>query len=294
MPYFKEFPKLFYSTSLGIKNFKAVTNIFANVKFLREVLLNSDMYYLYDVKDGERPEDIAHKLYKDVEKHWIILLANNIIDPQYDWVMGQQQFENYINKKYSSITLQLPTTDGYASNYILNEIVYQGDLLSDASFTAKVAAFNSGTKTLQVKFPTQSVANAQNIVGVNSLENHKILSVTVNNDGYNWATNTVSSLSVTETRSNNYDRTQTINRYDVSNLDYSFATDTIASRSTGITTTTNTLEDGTILTIENKVFEKSFYDVEYDLNESKRKINIPKPQYVLTIEQQFKRLMRTI
>lgn len=294
MPYFKEFPKLFYSTSLGVKNFKAVTNIFANVKFLREVLLNTDMYYKYDVKDGERPEDIAYRLYNDVEKHWIILLANNIIDPQYDWVMGQQQFQSYINKKYSSITVQLPTTDVYTSNYIVDEVVYQGDSLSDASVTAQVAAFNSGSKILQIKFPTQTIANAQAIVGVTSQQSHNVTSITVNNDGYNWASNTTSHYAVTETKYNSYDKTKTTTKYNVSLYDYSFANDIISTRTLGTTTTSKLLEDGTTLTIETTIGTKSYYDFEVEQNEAKRQINIPKPDYISIIDQQFKRLMRNL
>jgi hypothetical protein len=32
--------------------------------------------------------------------HWIILYANNIIDPQYDWPLGYRDFNNYISNKY--------------------------------------------------------------------------------------------------------------------------------------------------------------------------------------------------
>lgn len=294
MPYFKEFPKLLYSTSLGLKNFKSVTNIFANVKFLRDILLNTDVYYTYDVKDGERPEDIAHKLYKDSEKHWIILLANNIVDPQYDWVMGQQQFDSYINKKYSSVTVQLPTTDGYASDYILNEVVYQGDSLSNSSVMAQVASFNSGTKTLQLKFLSQTIANVEMITGVTSLESHKINSVTINNDGYNWASNTAAHYSVTEVKYNSYDKTKTTTNYNVSSYDYNFANDSINARPLGTTTTSTLLQDGTTLYIETTVATKSYYDVEVDQNEAKRKIKIPKAEYVTVIDQQFKRLMRNL
>ena len=294
MAYFKEFPKLLYSTSLGIQNFKTVTNIFSNVKFIKDVLLNADIYYPYDVKDQERPEDIAHKMYKDSSKHWIILLANNIVDPQYDWVMGQQQFEDYIKKKYSSVTLQLPTTDPYPSNYILNEVVYQGDSLSDASMSAQVASFNSGTKALQIKFPTETIANAQTIVGVTSSESHKVLSSTINDDGYEWASNTTAHYAVTETKYNDYDKTKTITKYNVSVYDFNFSTDSVITRTLGTTNTTKTLEDGTILYIETVIAQKSYYDLELEQNEAKRSIKIPRPEFATAIEQQFKQLMRSV
>jgi hypothetical protein len=292
MAYFKEFPKLIYSTSLGIKNFKTVTNIFANIRFIKEILSNSDLYYTYDVKDGEKPEDIAAKMYNDVEKHWIILLANGVVDPQYDWVMGQNAFENYINKKYSSLNLNLPTTDIYRSNYVNNEVVYQGDSVSDANCKAQVANFNSVTKLLQVKFPNQTIANGEAIIGNTSNENHKIMGVTVNNDGYNWAVNTASHYQVTETRYNSFDKVKNTITYSVSALDYNYATDSVVSMPLGYSNTSSLLSDGTTLYIEKFIGQKNFYDVEVDKNEAKRKIKLPKPQYVLTIEQQFNRLMR--
>lgn len=292
MAYFKEFPKLIYSTSLGIKNFKTVTNIFANIRFIKEALSNSDMYYFYDVKDGEKPEDIAAKMYNDVEKHWIILLANGVVDPQYDWIMGQNAFENYINKKYSSASLKLPTTDVYTSNYINNEVVYQGDSVSDANCTAQVANFNSTTKVLQIKFATQTIANGEPIIGNTSGQNHKIIGVTVNNDGYNWAVNTASHYQVTETRYNSFDKVRNTITYSVSALDYNYATDSVVSMPLGYSNTSSLLSDGTTLYVEKFVGQKSFYDAEVDKNEAKRKIKLPKPQYVLTIEQQFNRLMR--
>ena len=292
MSYFKEFPKLVYSTSLGIKNFKTVTNIFANVGFIKEVLANSDLYYEYSVKDNERPEDIAAKIYKDVDKHWIILLANGIVDPQYDWVMGQNTFENYLKKKYTSYNLQLPTNDLYASNYIPGEIVYQGTSISDANCTATVAGFNSTTKNLHIKLASQTLANSETIVGNSSRENHQILSLTSNDDGFLWALNTSSHYEVTETRYNSFDRIKNTFSYTVTTLDYNFANDTVVPLTLGYSNTATKLTDGTTLYIERFVGPKSIYDLEVDKNESKRKIKIPKPQYVLAIDEQFNRLMR--
>ena len=35
--------------------------------------------------------------------YWIILLFNNIKDRFYDWPLTQDQFEKYVNDKYSDI-----------------------------------------------------------------------------------------------------------------------------------------------------------------------------------------------
>ena len=59
------------------------------------------LYDTYDVKEGETPEMIAHKLYGDTELHWIILLVNDITDRYHQWPMSGGQFLDYINDKYS-------------------------------------------------------------------------------------------------------------------------------------------------------------------------------------------------
>ena len=47
---------------------------------LRKTKENILDFDYYDVKDGETPEMIAHKYYDDVELHWTILVANDIVD----------------------------------------------------------------------------------------------------------------------------------------------------------------------------------------------------------------------
>lgn len=134
MPYFKNFEQLYYAPTNDAYNFKVVTNIFQKSDFIKDILTNSNFLFEYAVKDGERPEDIAFKLYKDSSKHWIVLLTNNIIDPHYDWVLGDRQFKDYINKKYSSYTL-----------YLDPSIEYGVDLAANNILTAQTSSYNKTT-----------------------------------------------------------------------------------------------------------------------------------------------------
>lgn len=111
MSYFKFFPKLLYSLNKGQQDQKFVPNIFAKTKFVKNALQNSSLIFKYPVKDGETPEQIAFKMYDDESKHWMVLLANDVMDPQYDWVLSQRQFNEYINNKYSSYNLLLDTEE---------------------------------------------------------------------------------------------------------------------------------------------------------------------------------------
>lgn len=61
---------------------------------------NSVIYYPYYVKEGDTPEIVAYKYYKDIQKHWLVLMANSIIDPMFGWPLDYNSFLLYIAQKY--------------------------------------------------------------------------------------------------------------------------------------------------------------------------------------------------
>lgn len=99
MPLFDKFPKTFYKLTDSL-SVDVVTNILARFSFEEKFKENTSVYYNYVVKDGETPEIIASKAYDDPEKHWIILMLNNIVDAQYDWPLHYSALAKYIEKKY--------------------------------------------------------------------------------------------------------------------------------------------------------------------------------------------------
>jgi hypothetical protein len=100
--YFNFFPKTLYSLSDKSTAADFVTNIIARFGFEQELKENSSIYYPYDIQDGDTPETIANKYYGSPEKHWVVLLFNDIIDPQYDWPLDQRTIINYIDDKYTA------------------------------------------------------------------------------------------------------------------------------------------------------------------------------------------------
>ena len=97
--YFSNIPKIYYD-SMGDKNPKIVTNLLRRVGLRAKVATNALLFDTYDVKEGETPEIIAHKLYGESELHWIVMLVNNVVDRFHDWPMSVPQFNSYINQKY--------------------------------------------------------------------------------------------------------------------------------------------------------------------------------------------------
>ena len=95
------FPDTLYDAK-GNGNYTVMKDILTRVKLVaskKENILNFDYY---NVQDGETPEMIAHKYYGDVNLHWTILVANDIVDYYNDWPMSVQKFEKFVFDKYDN------------------------------------------------------------------------------------------------------------------------------------------------------------------------------------------------
>ena len=100
--YFANFPVIAYD-SVGNGNFILATNLLKRVAVRSKVKTSTALFDTYDVREGETPEIIAHKLYGDSELHWIVLLVNNVTERYHQWPKNNNQFLAYINDKYSNV-----------------------------------------------------------------------------------------------------------------------------------------------------------------------------------------------
>jgi len=99
MSYFSKFPLTAYDIK-GNDIRKLLPDILRRVK-LRSVIKSGGMLFdKYDVKEGEKPEDIAFKWFGDPELHWVILMTNNVTDRYYGWPLNQVQFAEFLTDKY--------------------------------------------------------------------------------------------------------------------------------------------------------------------------------------------------
>lgn len=99
--FFSKYPKIIYNT-------KTVTDILTRIS-LRENYSNKvKLYYEYDLQDGDTPEIVASKYYGDPERHWIVMIMNEIVDPVFDFPLSYVHFLKYLDKKYE--------TEGLAAN----------------------------------------------------------------------------------------------------------------------------------------------------------------------------------
>jgi len=101
MSYFSKFPLFVYDVKNN-NNYKLLPDILRRVKLRATIKSGGMLFDKYDVKEGEKPEDVAYKWFGDAELHWVILMTNNITDRYYEWPMNQAQFAEFLTDKYGA------------------------------------------------------------------------------------------------------------------------------------------------------------------------------------------------
>ena len=97
--YFEKLPKLEYSLSTFPT--LELSDIFRRVSFTQSTKNNSGNFETYLVKEGQRPEDVAHDFYGDSAMWWLVMMCNDILDVESEWPKSMNQinelFNNFLN-----------------------------------------------------------------------------------------------------------------------------------------------------------------------------------------------------
>jgi hypothetical protein len=99
MGYFDQFPLIAYQFANDY-NIQQVTDIIRRVRVRNSIINSSALYDLYYVQDGETPENLAAKVYKDSSLFWVLCHTNAIINPYFDWPMAEPALNAFIINKY--------------------------------------------------------------------------------------------------------------------------------------------------------------------------------------------------
>lgn len=101
MKYFQSLPLL--SMKDHNNNTIVVNNLLSRNYFLPKLIKNYSLFYEYDIKEGDTPENIAYRYYDDIYRYWIVLYANNVLDFQSQWPLTTSEFESYLKDKYKDV-----------------------------------------------------------------------------------------------------------------------------------------------------------------------------------------------
>jgi hypothetical protein len=111
-----------YFDQIGKINFENqnIDNFFFSYR-IPESYYKAGIYQPYFVRDGERPERIAEKMYGTDKLWWIILVYNKIVNPWEEWPMDNQEIE---------IKTELESRRIYGDNYNMSQFTEIFDALS--------------------------------------------------------------------------------------------------------------------------------------------------------------------
>ena len=128
-------------------------NLWRRAEILGEYRNSLSLFEEYIVQNGEKPEDIAYRAYRNPFYAWTILVANDIVNYYEQWPRSTQQLNEFVTDKYSNpgaikhyVTTELQDSNG-------NIIVPAGKVVPS---TYSVSYFD-GTSTVTAS-PVTSVS----------------------------------------------------------------------------------------------------------------------------------------
>ncbi len=170
MPYFRELPNLKYASVFnertGIDEYTLVKNIFKRPKVREDFKNIITAFNYYQIKDNERPDQIAEKYYGDSQLDWIILLTNNIINYNEQWPLDNDSLYKYLLDKYGSeealYDVHHYETVEYKDEF--GRVIIEGGLIVDTFSSIEINTNTSSNSYLLESFPS---AKSNTIVKVN-------------------------------------------------------------------------------------------------------------------------------
>lgn len=134
-------------------------------EMIPELKNNVELFYGYSIQEGDTPESVAYKYYGDQYRYWIVLYSNGILDPQWEWPLSNQQFEQYLNNKYQQLADEenmsvLEYTQSTAHHYEKIIITVDGDTLYQ---TTKNVVIDLETYNDTIERTTQSTINGTGV-----------------------------------------------------------------------------------------------------------------------------------
>ena len=144
-------------------DFLMVKNIWRRAQIITEFKSQVSLFVEDQVGDGERPEDVATRLYSNPFYNWTILIINDITDYYAQWPRSVTQLQDFVNQKYDNAqaTKHHVTTEVKDSN---NNIIVPAGKVVASNF--QVAYYN-GSTTVTAN-PVVSITNAMYETEINS------------------------------------------------------------------------------------------------------------------------------
>ena len=133
MSYFRYLPKVYVRNRTiqnGVHPYELTVNIFRRIKIRDELQGGLLGFTQYEIGTGERPDQVASRVYGDSGLDWIVLLVNNIINVYEDWPLNRVDLYSYIQEKwgdpdqivhYESLEIKIGNDVVFPEGEVVNE-----------------------------------------------------------------------------------------------------------------------------------------------------------------------------
>tara|TARA_R100000231_G_C5293085_1_gene155187 strand:+ start:195 stop:845 length:651 start_codon:yes stop_codon:yes gene_type:complete len=139
MSYFRELPNVNYQSPLSDRN--SSTNYVQVKNIFRRAKLRDDLKYIftslvsYYIRDGQRPDKVADRLYGDSELDWVVLTTANIINVRDEWPLDSREVYNYSLNKYGNDLNQIRYYETKEVKDSSGRLILPKGKIVDADFT---------------------------------------------------------------------------------------------------------------------------------------------------------------
>jgi hypothetical protein len=312
--FFSTYPKT-------IINNRLITDLTARAAIRQKYSDRLSIYYPYALQEGDTPEIIAAKYYGDPERHWIVMLANDTINPFFDFALDYQVFDRYLNDKYKN---EANSVNQWANS------TWRGQWNTNQYFAANtVIVSNTAFICNKTHTPTVFLDDLNKNYWTRILDGVYWKDEWQDNTDYNKNDVVRHNNTIYICTQDNLDNANNNITFSDANYwkTYSNGAEYAAVTTYGYRATTSVFDSNTNATTENTIFidKKSYnggydddvfnyalevtesgnitettskerisiYQYEQELNESKREIKLIRVEYVPQLEQELKILMET-
>jgi hypothetical protein len=282
---FTKFPVIYYDGNVAV-------NLLAKVKFSNAAKKAGAIFYPYTIIEGERADIIAANYYDDPRYSWVIYMANDIIDPVHEWPLMEDEFNNFIIKKYGSLVAAKENINYWRTNWYEDEtMLTPAGYAALPSYAKKYFAPRIGA--------SGSIAAYERAQDSLAIDTNKIQQITVSS-----TTNFAIGEIVTQKTSGNVTATATVKYKDSTTLTIHHVIGAIVNTAGSVgsligSTTGASATVSNVTTIATPISANeasywtyvSFYDYENEINESKRHIKLIDKSYIDQIEKELDELL---
>lgn len=175
MAYFSKFPKILYS--FGDGKIASAQNLTVYAEVVDEIKNNGAFYTKYHIITGERPDQVAFKLYKDPNLYWTLFLLNDTLREK-GWPLdhdelldkAKKDFPDYVIHTHDDISTKFKVGETIKCNRsgLRGEVVYRNLKHGDITITNLTKRQNG--EYVPVAFSPNDIVNGDMITSLDTNE----------------------------------------------------------------------------------------------------------------------------